>query len=74
MSDYEYSYPPSDPEKAEEWAYHNGFAAVAYAAGWTQSGRGYGSQAKEEWPENPGFDFECGLPDWGTEITEEDGT
>ena len=68
-----YSYPPSDPDQAEEWAYENGNDAVAYAAGWTQSGRGYGEQAKEEWPEMPGFDFECGLPDWDTGLTEEDG-
>ncbi len=72
MSDY--SYPPSIPKQAEEWAYNNGFAAVAYAAGWTQSGRGYGEeQAKKEWPENPGFDFEDGIPDWDCEIEEEDG-
>lgn len=69
-----YSYPPSNPAQAEEWAYNNGFAAVAYAAGWTGSGLGYGEeQTKEEWPECPGFDFECGLPDWDTGLEEEDG-
>jgi hypothetical protein len=70
----EYSHPPSDPVQAEEWAYNNGFSAVAYAAGWTGSGAGYGpTQAKEEWPENPGFDFECGLPEGDFGLTEEDG-
>jgi hypothetical protein len=67
-----YSYPPSDTEAAEKWAYDNGFDAVAYAAGWTQSGHGYGvEQAKAEWPECPGFDWEDGLPDWDCGLEED---
>jgi hypothetical protein len=69
-----YSYPPSNQSDAEEWAYNNGNSAVAYAAGWIQSGHGYGEeQTKEEWPGCPGFDFECGLPDWDSGLEEEDG-
>lgn len=68
----DYIYPPSDPTQAEEWAYNNGFSAVAYAAGWIQSGRGYGQeQTKEEWPECPGFDFDSGIPDWDCGIDED---
>jgi len=68
-----YDWPPSDQKKAEEWSYEHPFDAVAYAAGWSESGEGYGpDQAREEWPEMPGFDFEDGVPDWSGITEEED--
>lgn len=68
-----YSYPPSDPEKADEWTYDHSHASVAYAAGWIQSGQGYGEQAREEWPACPGFDFDEGLPDWDHGLDVDEG-
>lgn len=68
-----YEWPPSDPEQASEWSYEHAFDAIAYAAGWSGSGEGYGpDQADKEWPDVPGFDFEDGVPDW-SEIKEEAG-
>ena len=70
----EYEWPPSNQEEADEWSYEHPLDAIAYAAGWTHSGMGYGpEQAREEWPEMEGFDFDSGLPDWGSGIREEPG-
>ena len=70
MSDYDW--PPEKTDDANDWAYEHPLDAIAYAAGWTQSGAGYGlDQAREEWPEMPGFDFTEGLPDWGTGLEED---
>jgi hypothetical protein len=67
-----YDWPPDDTDKAEDWAYENEEDAVAYAAGWTHSGQGYGPEAAvDEWPDVPGFDFDEGLPDWDTGIRED---
>lgn len=68
-----YQYPPINQEEAEEWAYHHETDAIAYAAGWTGSGHGYGEQALAEWPECTGFDWEEGLPDWDCGLSEEEG-
>jgi hypothetical protein len=68
-----YGWPPADQEQAEDWSSEHPLDAVAYAAGWSASGEGYGpEQARAEWPEMPGFDFDSGAPDW-SEISEESG-
>jgi hypothetical protein len=69
MSSYEW--PPEDTEKAEKWSSEHPLDAIAYAAGWSASGMGYGKQARKEWPDNPGFDFTEGLPDWDTGLKED---
>lgn len=69
-----YEMPPGPGEDLDQWVSDHRRDAIAYAAGWTGSGLGYGpDQAKAEWPENPGFDWEDGLPDWDTGLVEEDG-
>jgi len=66
--------PPGPEEDLDQWVSDHRQDAIAYAAGWTGSGLGYGpDQAKAEWPENPGFDWDDGLPDWDTGLEEEDG-
>jgi hypothetical protein len=72
LDSHSYDWPPSDPDAASDWASDHSNDAIAYAAGWTQSGTGYGpKQAKAEWPLCPGFDWADGLPDWDCGLTEE---
>jgi hypothetical protein len=72
MSEDHWEYPPSAQEAAEEWSHNHNLDAVAFAAGWTQSGQGYGpKQARPEWPFCPGFDWCEGLPDWDCGLEEE---
>lgn len=71
MSHY-YEWPPNETEAAQDWADDHEVDAIAYAAGWSASGMGYGpKQARQEWPHNPGFDFTEGLPDWDTGLAED---
>ena len=52
-------------EQADKWlddaSIHE---QLRMAAGWEGTGEGYGAQAKEEWPNLPGSDFDCQLPEW----------
>lgn len=59
MSDY-----PKTLEEFEKWSYDNPKDAVREAAGWNGTGQGYGDQAKIEWPECPGFDWDNDCPDY----------
>jgi hypothetical protein len=67
-------WPPTNEEDLDDWLSEHNQDAIAYGAGWTDSGKGHGPTAgRTSWPGNPGFDWDSGLPDWDTGLEEEPG-
>lgn len=74
VSDSRYNIPPRNTNNINRWVENHRDDAIAYVADWTESGKGFGrDEAKSLWPDNPGFDWDPGLPDWSAGIKEEDG-